>query len=106
MKKIVKYSWNSRSAEYLWQYWFLYNLDFSNSWVTSINRVRKFVKSYSDISSISKWIIFGLIQESHWSILWDGIDTNWNLCTLVFINVDFFKIRLSAAIEGKEINVN
>ena len=104
MSKIIQYiSFEKEAVDYLWKYWFSYELKNTDLWVTSINRMRKFLSDAFNISAISKNLIFGLINESWWQILWDGIDTNANTCTLIFVNITSFKKRVTRALKDGEI---
>ena len=103
MTTIVRYSCDWNAQKPLSEYWFVYELDNSNIGVTTINRIRTFIEKYYNLSQISKWIILGLLNESNWYIAWEWIDTNWNLCTLVFVNVELFKYRLEVALSENEI---
>jgi hypothetical protein len=83
--------------------WFAYELSPNQSWVTSVNRVRKFLEQTFEISAISRVLIFSLLEESWGEVLGEWIDTNMNRCTLVFCDPSSFKIRVEIALSMWEI---
>ena len=104
MTKLIQYSCSDpRTINYLSRYWFTYDVDDINIWVTSVNRIRNFLENKFEIFAISKRLIVSLISESWGEVLWDLIDTNSNICTLIFVNITSFKERVSDALKNWEI---